>query len=225
MQDKNVKRFFDKHINHGGTQVNRYPLKSCLIILIISLLGLTYGCTVTTREISSDQEVIYDEGYHFSDKKNIVDTLVGSLLSKPPLSITSGKPVMIVYGVANRTSEHISTSAITDDIRQALLESGKVRFINETQRENIASETDYQFGGRVAPKTRIKLARQVGAQYMLTGTLRSIEKKQPRQFRLKKKTLKYYSLNLELTDIETSLIEWADRAEVIREASKPFIGW
>lgn len=157
--------------------MNRYILKSCLIILIIFLLGLSYGCTVTTREISSEQEVIYDEGYHFSDKKNIVDALVGSLISKPPLSNTSDKPVMIVYGVANRTSEHMSTSAITDDIRQVLLESGKVRFINETQRENIARETDYQFSGRVSPQTRIKLARQVGAKYMLTGTLRSIEKK------------------------------------------------
>ncbi len=60
---------------------------------------------------------------------------------------------------------------------------------------------------------------------MLTGTLRSIEKEEPRQIRLKKKILKYYSLNLELTSLETSLIEWAGSAEVIREASKPFIGW
>ena len=68
-------------------------------------------------------------------------------------------------------------------------------------------------------------ARQVGAEYMLTGTLRSIEKDELRQVRLTKKSLKYYSLNLELTDIETGLIEWADSVEVIREVSKPFIGW
>jgi uncharacterized protein (TIGR02722 family) len=217
--------FLIKTINHGGTKVNRYLFKSFLTLITISILGLTVGCTVTTREISSDQEVIYDEGYHFSDKMKIVNVLVESLMSRPPLSIANDKPVIIVYGVANRTSEHISTSAITDDIRQALLSSGKVRFINETQRINIAKESEYQYGGRVAATTRIKLARQVGAKYMLTGTLRSIEKKQPTQVRLKKKTLQYYSLNLELTDIETSLIEWADKAEVIRESSKPFIGW
>ena len=74
-------------------------------------------------------------------------------------------------------------------------------------------------------ETRVARARQVGAKYMLTGTLRSITKKQPRQVRLKKKTLQYYSLNLELTDIETGLIEWTDKVEVIREAAKPFIGW
>ena len=28
-----------------------------------------------------------------------------------------------------------------------------------------------------------------------------------------------------LASIETSLIEWADSVELVREASKPFIGW
>ena len=189
------------------------------------LIGAVAGCTVTTREVGSDEKVIYDEGYHFSDKKAIVEDMVTSLLSKYPLDRATDRPVLIVYGIANRTSEHISTSAITDDIRQVLLSSGKVRFVNETQRKNIEQETSYQYGGSVAAETRIQKARQVGARYMLTGTLRSIEKTQPHQFRLTKKTLMYYSLNMELTDIESGLIEWADSTEVIREASKPFIGW
>ncbi len=199
------------------------------LLIKISLAGLLIflaaGCSVTTREVGSDEKVIYDEGYHFSDKKAIVGDMVKSLLSKHPLLRATDRPVLIVYGIANRTSEHISTSAMTDDIRQELLNTGRVRFVNKIQRENIAQETSYQYGGSVAVETRIQKARQVGAKYMLTGTLRSIEKKQPRQFRLKKKTLMYYSLNMELTDIQTGLIEWADSTEVIREASKPFIGW
>ena len=200
---------------------------SWLIKVIVSglLILLAAGCAVTTREIGSDEKVIYDEGYHFSDKKAIVDAMAKSLLSKYPLLRATNRPVLIVYGIANRTSEHISTSAMTDDIRQALLKTGRVRFINEIQRKNIERETSYQYGGNVAAETRIQKARQVGARYMLTGTLRSIKKKQPRQFRLKKKTLMYYSLNMELTDIQTGLIEWADSTEVIREASKPFLGW
>ncbi|SEA25825.1 hypothetical protein SAMN05660420_01630 [Desulfuromusa kysingii] len=195
------------------------------MLLVGLLVFVAAGCSVTTREVGSDEQVIYDEGYHFSDKKAIVDNMVTSLLTKYPLVRATDRPVLIVYGIANRTSEHISTSAMTDDMRQALLSSGRVRFINKIQRDNIQKESSYQYGGNVAAETRIQRARQVGAQYMLTGTLRSIEKKQPRQFRLKKKTLMYYSLNMELTDIETGLIEWADSAEVIREASKPFIGW
>ena len=205
--------------------MNSFQIRASIAVVIVIAIWSIVGCTVTTRDIASDEKVIYDEGYHFSDKKSIVNAMVDSLISKPPLVSASDKPVIVVYGVANRTSEHISTSAITDDIRQALLASGKVRFVNKIQRDNISHETDYQQSGKVTAETRIRLGRQVGAKYMLTGTLRSIEKKQPRQVRLKKKTLMYYSLNLELTDLETGLIEWADSAEVIRESSKPFIGW
>lgn len=200
-------------------------MRKLLFLLVGAMLVVLTGCSVTTREVASDEKVIYDEGYHFSDKKAIVSDMVQSLLTKHPLVRSTDRPVLIVYGIANRTSEHISTSAITDDIRQSLLESGRVRFVNETQRKNIESETSYQYGGSVAAETRITKARQVGASYMLTGTLRSIEKKQPRQWRLTKKVMMYYSLNLELTDIQTGLIEWADSTEVIRESSSPFIGW
>lgn len=205
--------------------MNRSFVRFFYMFLIIGSLSVFAGCTVSTRNVSPDEELHYDEAYDFSDKQVIVDKLIESLVTKQPLAGANDKPVIIVYGVANRTSEHISTSGITDDIRQGLLESGKARLINETQRENIEKETDYQQSGRVLAETRIARARQIGAKYMLTGTLRSIEKKEPRQVRLKKKSLQYYSLNLELTDIETSLIEWTDKVEVIREASKPFIGW
>ncbi|MBF0226416.1 MAG: penicillin-binding protein activator LpoB [Desulfobacterales bacterium] len=195
------------------------------IILAIFICSFLYSCTVTTKDISPDDTLHYNEGYDFSDKNTIVKKIVSSLLTKPPLVVAEDRPVIIVYGVANRTDEHISTSNITDDIRTELMGSGRVRFISETQRENIASETGYQYGGAVSPETKIQKAQQIGAQYILTGTLRSMEKKQERQARLTKRVLKYYSLTMELTDITTGLISWTDNVEIVREASKPFIGW
>jgi uncharacterized protein (TIGR02722 family) len=199
-----------------------------LFLLIAALLALIHsltGCTATTRTVSPDESLTYDATYTFTDKQKIVHDLVESLKTNPPLGTMTDRPVIIVYGIANRTSEHIDTSGITDEIRKEILLSGKARFVNKSQRDNILKETDYQMSGPVAPETRIALARQVGAEYMLTGTLRSIEKSAPKQIRLKKKSYIYYSLNLELTNIETSLIEWADSVELAREASKPIIGW
>ena len=199
--------------------------KLFVMILLPAVVALVAGCTVSTRNVSPEEELNYDETYNFTDKKKIVKTLVESLATKPPIGGSTDRPIIVVYGIANRTSEHISTSGITDEIRKEILQTGKARFVNKEQRENIIQETEYQDSGRVSQATRIKQARQLGAKYMLTGTLRSIEKKEGRQFRLTKKNYIYYSLNLELTDLETSLIEWADSVELIREASKPFIGW
>lgn len=199
--------------------------KGVFFAAAVLILMMMAGCSASTRNLSADDTIHYDESYDFTDKKNIVDYLVSSLLNKPPLVARYDRPVLIIYGVANRTSEHIETSGITDDIRQAILQSGKARFVNKAQRDNIAEETEYQYGGNVSAETRLQRARQVGAEYMITGTLRSIEKKDPKQMRLKKKTLMYYSLTLELTDLQTGLIEWTDSAEIVRESAKPFIGW
>lgn len=195
------------------------------VVTALSMVLLMTGCTATTRQVSPEEALTYDATYTFTDKKKIVNDLVESLTTKPPLGDSTDRPVIIVYGIANRTTEHIDTSGITDEIRKETILSGKARFVNKSQRDNIMKETDYQVNGPVTPETQIALARQVGAQYMLTGTLRSIDKKAPKQVRLKKKSYIYYSLNLELTSIETSLIEWADSVELVREASRPIIGW
>ncbi|QTA78036.1 Peptidoglycan-synthase activator, LpoB-like [Desulfonema limicola] len=199
--------------------------KTIIFLSIILICFITVSCQTTTRNISTSEEMHYDEAYDFSDKKKIVDSLVEPLLAQSPLSEDNSKPVIIIYGIANDTSEHINTSGITDDIRLRLLKSGRFRFVNETQRDNIAKETGYQYSGAVDPSTQVALGRQLGAKYMLSGTLRSIEKEEGRGIRVTKKSLRYYSLNLELTDLKTSLITWADSVELAREASRPIIGW
>jgi len=199
--------------------------KGFVLGFAVMALMMMAGCSASTRDISPDEVIHYDEGYDFSDKKAIVSSLVDSLMNKPPLVARNDRPVLIVYNVANRTDEHIETAAITDDIRQEILQSGKARFVNEVQRDTIQKESDYQYGGNVSPETRIARARQVGAEYMISGTLRSITKNQPKEMRMTKKTLQYYSLTLELTDLQTGLIEWTDNVDIVRESSTPIIGW
>ena len=56
--------------------MNEIQTKFYLSFFIAVAVLLTTGCTVATRDISPDEEVIYDEGYHFSDKKKIVNAMV-----------------------------------------------------------------------------------------------------------------------------------------------------
>lgn len=198
------------------------------VLRFIGMVGITLAlgaCAATTRTLDPDVEQHYDASYDFSDKKQIVDSLTGSLLSAASVSTENEKPVIIIYGIDNETSEHISTSGISDDIRLALIRSGEYRFINRKQRNNVLDEADYQHAGFVAPEQRVNEGRQLGADYILSGTLRSIEKKQARQWRLNKRELIYYSMNLELTNLETGEISWADAVEIARESSRPIIGW
>ena len=201
-------------------------MRLMLVSASLAVMMMTFGgCFASTRDYEPTDTIHYDASYDFSDKNKIVNDLTESLTNRSPLAARNDRPVVVVYNVANRTNEHISTDLITDDIRQRILASGKARFVNRVQREAIEQETGYQHGGDVTPETRAQRSRQIGAEYMITGTLRSITKNEPRQWRLKKRKLQYYSLTLELTDLETSLIEWADSVEIVREEAKPFVGW
>ncbi len=209
-----------------GTFSNGLRMKRLAGLLSLAFLtSLLGGCVATTRTLDPQAEKHYDASYDFSDKKQIVDVLTDSLLSSPNIVTETAKPIIVIYGVDNETSEHISTSGITDDIRLALIKSGEYRFINRKQRGNLLDEADYQYSGFVPPEERVAEGRQLGADYILSGTLRSIEKKQARQWRLNKRELIYYSMNLELTDLETGEISWADNVEIARESSRPVIGW
>lgn len=197
--------------------------KKCqLATLILAVATTIVGCA-TTRDINPDSNIHYDASYDFSDKKQIVDHLSQNLLDF--VDINNTRPVVISYGIGNETSEHINTGGISDDIRLALVQSGKYQLINEAQRANITTESEYQKTGAVPVSQRIAQGRQLGADYVLAGTLRSIVKDQPRQIRLNKKKLIHYSLNLELTDTVTGAVTWADKVEIARESSRPIIGW
>lgn len=209
---------------HSPNAIADVARKAVAIGLLLSF-ALLSACAATTRTLDPDVEQHYDASYDFSDKKQIVNSLTESLLSSPAVPTETDKPIIIVYGIDNETTEHISTAGITDDIRLRLIQSGEYRFINRKQRENLTAEADYQYAGFVAPEQRVNEGRQLGADYILSGTLRSIEKTQPRQWRLNKRELIYYSMNLELTNLETGEISWADAVEIARESSRPIIGW
>lgn len=200
------------------TRFSFFILPACLAFLMMS------GCMATTKNLDPKEDLHYDASYDFSDKNRIVERLVTPLLEAPVFPVKI-KPILIVYPVVNETSEHISTGGITDAIRMRLIQSGKFRFINERQRGNIQQETGYQNQGYVDPAMRTEQGRQLGADYILSGTLRSIKKKQPKQWRLTKKERIYYSLDLTMTDLKTGEIVYADQAELAREASQPIIGW
>jgi len=199
-------------------------IKRFASVALLAASAVTLAGCASTKSISPDADVHYNASYDFSDKQQIAEDLTASLLNTVDLSGSGKKPVLVVYPVANETSEHISTSGITDDIRLELLRAGKYRFVSKTQRENLLAEQGHQ-QTHVESSSQVAVARQLGADYILSGTLRSIEKNQQRQFRLSKKKAIYYSLNLELTDLSSGEIAWADKAEIARESSKPIIGW
>ena len=156
---------------------------------------------------------IVDDRWNETDARKTAEHLVKSSVSKPWLTefrirAKGKKPVVIVDEVENRTDEHIDTKALTEFIRDELINSGKIRFLNESRRKKILEEIKYQNSGAVAENSRKKAGRQIGADFMLGGAISSSVHTQGG---LKTVT---YQTNLTLTNLETSEIEWSEKKRI-----------
>ena len=194
-------------------------------LLWIILAGFICACATTTTVLDVDKPMYISEDFGYSDLKTVTEKMISSILTNPPIDKRDDRPVVIIYGLTNRTDEHIDTMAIAEKIQTALTRSGKLRFINKEARNNIEKEIKYQQEGMVTPDTKIRLGKQVGAEYMITGSVTSISSEEGRGIRLKEKKVKYYKINLEITDLNSNIIEWSDEEEFARLVSEPFIGW
>jgi uncharacterized protein (TIGR02722 family) len=206
-----------------------FSTSKTLRVLAVPVLALAFGAGCSAfRSSVSEVDVAtakpMDAGYDFSDLRWLGNSVGTDLSAAPLLTQAAKKPVLVVMGIQNRTSRHIDTKAITDTMRTVVINSGKADFANESQRDTLLKEQGYQLAN-CTPETRSAIGRQLGAKYMLTGSLVELTKEQPKQMRLSKKEEIYYQLTVEVTDLETGLIAWTQQKERARGASKPVVGW
>jgi uncharacterized protein (TIGR02722 family) len=177
----------------------------CLwVVLAVSLCAC--GSKVQYGDATAVETLTVDFGS--TDLQMIAEKMVQSLLSAPVIQ-EGHLPVLQVSTVKNTTREHIDTKAITDKIRTTLLNSGKVRFTAAELRQEVLQELEYQRqSGYVDPETRKPVGKQVGADFILTGDITSIAKQKDDTRDV------YYKITLNLVDLETGLIAWADEKEI-----------
>lgn len=197
-------------------------MKKTVVLIMGGLAVLAMSGCATTPAVqygSAEQVETITTDFGSTDLQMIAEKMVNSLLATPLLQ--SGKrPVVYVHRVKNKTDEHIDTASITDKIKVTLLKSGRVRFsaVSEVNDE-IMKQLEYQTSaGMVDPKTAKRFGTQVGADYFLYGEISSIKKRGGRVEDV------YYKITLNLVNIATGLIEWADEKEIRKQAKRPLLG-
>lgn len=187
------------------------------LALALPLLGCSKS--IEMERIDPTTDVQYNTKWSHADNQKVAEGLVESLLAAPWLiefhALNPGeRPVLIVDEVTNGTAEHIDVKSLTDLVRTKLVKSQRVRFLNKEARDAILEEYKYQHSGVVDPSRAVRTGRQEGAMFMLTGDLASV------QSSLENNKVVYYKTTLNLTNLETAIIEWTDEMEIM----KNFVG-
>jgi penicillin-binding protein activator len=123
-------------------------------------------------------------------------------------------PVILVGGVRNQSTEHINVDVFMSQIERALLNSGEFGIASGgRERDEIRGERRDQ-AIFASPETAAGYGREVGADYVMTGTVNSIEDQEGGTRAV------FYQVNLELIDVETALKVWMGSTEI-----KKIIEW
>jgi penicillin-binding protein activator len=127
-------------------------------------------------------------------------------------------PPVIVGTFANRTLEHIPVSTFTRDVERALINSQAVRVVaSKDERQEVRSEREDQQLNATAD-SRARMARELGARYMLQGDVQAIEDAEGGE------RVIYYQVDATLLDLESNAKVWVGQHKIKKYIQRRRIG-
>ncbi len=192
---------------------------------IVAMLGA--GCALfraSTRDMDPAQPHHMTARYDYTDLRQLTRQACEDILASALVAERDTPLLMRLGTIQNRTEQHVDTRALAERLRSLLAQHGNVQFVAETLREDVLKEQEYQ--ARHGEKdSRVLAGQQANPRYLLSGSLVEIRMEEPRQVRLARREIRYYSLTLEITDLQSAKIAWTRSYEITRLASQPLIGW
>ena len=182
---------------------NFLPLLTLTFILVI--------CSCADRKVArvnTDQVIDLSGRWNDTDSRLVSEAMITDLLGSRWLPVyesrhNNARPVLVVGTITNKSHEHINSETFIKDIEKAIIRNGSVRLVQAGEkRQELRTERDEQNQGYTSPETAKKWGLELGADFMLQGTINSIVDS------YKKEKVVYYQIDLELTDLETNEVGW-----------------
>ncbi len=178
---------------------------TCLL-LIGTIFVVGCGANKQVTRIDSDTTVDLSGRWNDTDSRMVAEKIIENCLNHAWINDhgidTGGKPVVIVGAMQNKSNEHIATQTFVNDIETAFINSGKVRTVaSKSERSEIREERADQ-SANASIETIKRMGRELGADYMMTGVINTIEDREGG------KQIVFYQTDLTLTKIETNEKVW-----------------
>lgn len=157
---------------------------------------------------------LLDDKFNEADLQQMAETIVASMVQCPEINDARKPPTVIMERVQNRTEEHIDMKSLTDKIRTALVQTRKVKFVNKEERETLEDEYKHNESGYVSEETKKKRGKQIGADYIMSGGLTTNIQQ------VGDDKLIYYKITMNLTNLETSVIDCTEEKEIRKKYRK-----
>jgi len=189
-------------------------VKKVAAVLAVLAAVMAAGCASKSAYVNPDEpDVLGGTGIDSQDVRTVAQVMSRDLLSAPAIAQATGKPVIALLPTKNETRFRVDTDIITEQLRNDLIQfaGDKITFVERRRMGNIKEERAAKRAGEVTSSGEKMIS---GANYFLTGTLKSISKASGKM----RSDYIYYSF--ELTDAESTEIVWAKGYDVKKVAER-----
>jgi uncharacterized protein (TIGR02722 family) len=201
-------------------------MKYLVTILSLSLLATSCGSFKAQRvdaNTSDEKGLSITDNWMSADTTQAVSDVIKQMRAHPGFSKMKarfGTPKVFIAEVQNQTSEaYFPIGDLNDELLNELSLSGEFELVDAQARDQILKEITYQNDGMVDPATAKKIGKQTGADIMIFGNVYMKPEKRDG------KTIKEYSVNMRMTDIEKATEVLRTRTKVFKYSEKSKLGW
>ena len=204
-------------------------MKSWISILSVCSLVLLASCgSFKAKRVDSTESD--EKALTITDQWVQADTVkvIGGVLKqmqehkgfKKYLGDLKRAPRLFVGEVQNTTSDaYFPIADLNDELLNELSASGDFTLVDAAARDKVLKEITYQNDGMVDPSTVKKVGKQIGADLMIFGNI--YMKAETRDG----KTIKQYTVNLRMTDIEKGIEVLRVREKLDKYSEQKATGW
>ena len=191
------------------------PFKYSLTIFAFFVSLIVFSGCGTSKQVTrvdADTTIDLSGRWNDADSRMVADEIIQDCLNHPWINdhgiSAGGKPVVIVGGIRNKSTEHIAVATFISDIERAFINSGKVRTVSSASERGEIREERADQGEFAALETVKRMGRELGADYMMTGEINTIEDREGGD------QVVFYQTDLTLTNIETNEKIWIGQKKI-----------
>jgi uncharacterized protein (TIGR02722 family) len=170
------------------------------------------GCGTKVTRVGLDEQIDLSGNWNDTDSRLVSEEIIKDMLRQPWLAkyynASKNPPVLTVGEVKNLSHEHINTATFIADIQRAVINSGEAEFIAARSDRVEARDERREQDEYAREDTRKAMGQEIGADFIMNCDISTIIDNSG------KTALKYYQIDIKLTEILTNKIVWIGQKKI-----------
>ncbi len=194
-----------------------------MTLMLMSLFILSACQSTKVSRVDSGEEIALTDKWNDKDSQLVAEAMINDMLGFPwidkHLKKEGTNPAIIIQRVRNKSHEQIAVDTFLNDLKRAILRSGRADFVanSDVRNEVRAERADQEFNASLDSQN--EMGEELGADYALTGSINS------NVDQLDGKRVTSYQIDLSLIDMTTNREVWNGQKKIKKYQERSSFGF